>query len=249
MDSAVILIFVFIGLFCLIALFFASRYKRCPPDKAMVIYGITGIVDNENNHQVKVLAGGAEFIWPVIQDYEYLDLNSFHQEIKEDFLSKDSVIVPTEFSIEYGIATDENILLNAAERLLGKDRKQVQEISNDIILGAIKKVFSKNDLVNIATNKDKIIQDFADEINQTLNQIGIILIRINVSYSKEKDDYLNELEQKFKESKLSNFDIVNQKEVQQQLEVLNQKIDTNAKERLTLVQEKLDLLAKLKIKS
>ena len=45
-----------------------SRYKRCPSDKILVVYGRTG------GATAKCIHGGGSFIWPVIQDYAYLDL-------------------------------------------------------------------------------------------------------------------------------------------------------------------------------
>ncbi|HRH36594.1 MAG TPA: flotillin family protein, partial [Catalimonadaceae bacterium] len=45
-----------------------SRYKRCPSDKILVIYGRTG------GASARCVHGGGAFIWPVIQDYAYLDL-------------------------------------------------------------------------------------------------------------------------------------------------------------------------------
>jgi uncharacterized membrane protein YqiK len=48
--------------------FFISRYRRCPSDKILVIYGKTG------QGSANCIHGGAAFVWPVIQDYQYLDL-------------------------------------------------------------------------------------------------------------------------------------------------------------------------------
>ena len=45
-----------------------SRYKRCPSDKILVIYGRTG------GTSARCVHGGGAFIWPVIQDYSFLDL-------------------------------------------------------------------------------------------------------------------------------------------------------------------------------
>ena len=45
-----------------------SRFKRCPSDKILVVYGKTG------GSSAKCIHGGGAFIWPVIQDYAFLDL-------------------------------------------------------------------------------------------------------------------------------------------------------------------------------
>jgi flotillin len=56
-----IMFFIFAGLVFLgflMILFLVSRYKRCPSDKILVIYGRTG------SGSAKTLAGGAAFVWP-----------------------------------------------------------------------------------------------------------------------------------------------------------------------------------------
>ena len=49
--------------------FMASRYKRCPSDKILVIYGRV-----ERGRSSKTMHGGGAFVWPLIQDYAYMDL-------------------------------------------------------------------------------------------------------------------------------------------------------------------------------
>lgn len=64
------LILIVIAVFVLFVTFTAliSRYKRCPSDKILVIYGKTG------GSSAKCIHGGGSFVWPVIQDFAYLDL-------------------------------------------------------------------------------------------------------------------------------------------------------------------------------
>ena len=63
-------ILILVGVFVLFVTFLAliSRYKRCPSDKILVIYGKTG------GSSAKCIHGGGAFVWPVIQDFAYLDL-------------------------------------------------------------------------------------------------------------------------------------------------------------------------------
>ena len=59
--------FVFI-VFITIA-FLATRYKRCPSDKILVVYGKVG-----KGQSALCIHGGGAFIWPLIQDYTYMSL-------------------------------------------------------------------------------------------------------------------------------------------------------------------------------
>lgn len=76
--------------------FFISRYRRCPSDRILVIYGRTG------EGSGKCVAGGAAFVWPVIQDYEYLDLSPISIDVDlQNALSKQNirVNVPSRFTV------------------------------------------------------------------------------------------------------------------------------------------------------
>ncbi|MBR1899009.1 MAG: flotillin family protein, partial [Oscillospiraceae bacterium] len=51
-----------------------SRYRKCPSDKILVVYGKVGTDEFGNPRSAKCIHGGAAFIVPVIQSYQYLDL-------------------------------------------------------------------------------------------------------------------------------------------------------------------------------
>ena len=86
--------FVLIGIISLIVVvlgtlvFFFSRYKRCPSDKVLVIYGKTG-----SGRSSKCVHGGASFVWPLIQDYQWLDLTPLPIDIAlQGALSKQNIL-------------------------------------------------------------------------------------------------------------------------------------------------------------
>jgi flotillin len=102
--------------------FFFSRYRRCPSDKILVIYGKTG----GDGRSSKCIHGGAAFVWPIFQDFQYLDLTPIPIDIKlEGALSKQNIRVNTPSTFTVGVSTDEGVMENAAERMLGLDLNQI----------------------------------------------------------------------------------------------------------------------------
>ena len=114
------ILFVFILLFAMI-----KRYKRCPSDRILVVYGkVSG------GQSAKCTHGGAAFIFPVIQDYQFLDLTPISIEVNlVNALSKQNIRlnVPSRFTI--GVSTEPGIMQNAAERLLGLGQNEIQELA------------------------------------------------------------------------------------------------------------------------
>ena len=51
-----------------------SRYRKCPSDKVLVIYGKVGSDKNGVTKSARCIHGGAAFIIPVLQAYQYMDL-------------------------------------------------------------------------------------------------------------------------------------------------------------------------------
>ena len=120
----------------LFILFFAvlSRYRKCPSDKILVIYGKVGSDEDGQTRSARCIHGGAAFIVPVLQSYDYMDLTpiSINADLK-NALSKQNirVDVPSRFTV--GISTEPGIMQNAAERLLGLRGSEIQAIATDII--------------------------------------------------------------------------------------------------------------------
>ena len=75
----IVIIIVIIAFVILVAL--ASRYRRCPSDKILVVYGRVGKGVQGATRSANCIHGGARLVWPVIQDYKYLDLTPMSIEV------------------------------------------------------------------------------------------------------------------------------------------------------------------------
>ena len=97
-----------------------ARYKRCPSDKILVIYGKTGKNKQGAVSSARCIHGGASFIWPVFQSYSFLDLTPISIECNlTNALSKQNIRVDVPFRFTVGLSTEPENMTNAAERLLG----------------------------------------------------------------------------------------------------------------------------------
>ena len=189
MGPTIIVLAGLIGLAFLMLLFFISRYKRCPSDKILVIYGKTG-----QGSSAKTLAGGAAFVWPVIQDYEYLDLTPISIDVDlRGALSKQNirVNVPSRFTV--GISNQEGTMLNAAERLLGKTNDDIRDIAKDIIFGQLRLVVATMDIEEINSDRDKFLSNVATNVGAELSKIGLSLINVNVTDIQDESGYIQAL--------------------------------------------------------
>ena len=173
----------------LLLLFFISRYKRCPSDKILVVYGRTG-----GEASAKCYAGGAAFIWPVIQDYRYLDLTPISIDVNlQDALSKQNirVSVPAQFTV--GVSNKPDLMLAAAERLLGLDQPSIRSLAHDIIMGQMRLVIANMDIEELNTDRDKFVESVYRNVGNELNKIGLELINVNVTDIQDESGYIQAL--------------------------------------------------------
>ena len=210
--------------------FFFSRYKKCPSDRILVIYGKTG-----QGISSKCLHGGAAFIWPVIQDFDYLDLTPIPIDIPlEGALSKENIRVNTPSTVTVGISTDPAVMSNAAERLLGLQLTQVRDLARDIIFGQMRVVIATMDIEAINSDRDQLIERIADGVEAELRKVGLRLINVNIQDITDESGYLDALG---KEAHLNmhnriNMDVTQEiaalKEELKELKLAIQEIRTNS---------------------
>ncbi len=171
-----------------------SRYRKCSSDQIMVIYGKVGNNADGTQRSAKCIHGGASFIWPVIQSFEYLDLTpiSINVDLK-NALSKQNirVDVPSRFTV--GISTEVGIMQNAAERLLGLKHNEIQSLAEDIIFGQLRLIIATMDIEEINTDRDKFLEAVSSNVETELKKIGLRLINVNVTDINDESGYIEAL--------------------------------------------------------
>ncbi|WP_321516847.1 SPFH domain-containing protein [Marinifilum fragile] len=182
-----------IFVFVLIVSFF-KRYKRCPSDRVLVVYGKVGKGGGAESRSAKCIHGGAAFVWPIIQDYAFLDLTPISIEINlTNALSKQNirVDVPSRFTV--GISTESGVMTNAAERLLGLSQVDISNLAKDIIFGQLRLVVATMDIEEINSNRDKFLAAVSSNVEAELKKIGLKLINVNVTDINDESGYIEAL--------------------------------------------------------
>ncbi|MDR2907517.1 MAG: flotillin family protein [Bacteroidales bacterium] len=188
MESPFILIVVAVIVGFILFISLVKRYKRCPSDKILVVYGKTG------GGSAKCIHGGGTFIWPIIQDYSYLSLIPISIEANlTNALSKQNirVDVPSKFTV--GISTEQDSMGNAAERLLGLSSDQIQELARDILFGQLRLVIATMSIEEINSDRDRFLDNVSKNVEQELKKIGLKLINVNVTDIKDESGYIEAL--------------------------------------------------------
>ncbi|MBR4160496.1 MAG: flotillin family protein, partial [Bacteroidaceae bacterium] len=184
-----IVILVVVGV--LLAMAIINRYRRCPSDKILVVYGTTG-----GSSSAKCVHGGGKFVWPVVQDYAYLSLTPIGIDANlTNALSRQNIRVDVPCRFTVGISTEPDSMLAAAERLLGLQSSQIQEMARDILFGQLRLVIATMSIEELNSDRDKFLEAITANVEVELKKIGLRLINVNVTDIKDESGYIEALGQ------------------------------------------------------
>ena len=182
-----------VGIVVLVVLFAAviNRYRRCPSDKILVIYGGSG-----SKKSAKCVHGGGAFVWPIIEDYAYLSLTPISIDANlTNALSRQNIRVDVPCRFTVGISTDEECMTAAAERLLGLSAQQIQELARDILFGQLRLVIATMSIEELNSDRDKFLEAISGNVEVELKKIGLRLINVNVTDINDESGYIEALGQ------------------------------------------------------
>lgn len=169
-----------------IVMIWASRYRKCPSDRIMVIYGKTG------QGAAKCIHGGATFVWPVIQDYGFLSLRPMQIEVSlTNALSKQNIRVNVPSIFTVAVTTDPQIMKNAAERLFGQSPDAIAGLAKDIAFGQLRLVVSALTIEEINSDRENFLREVEKNVAGELNKIGLQLLNVNIVDITDESGYID----------------------------------------------------------
>ena len=189
MENPIYLIVVAVIVAVVLIVSIINRYRRCPSDKILVVYGTTG-----NKGSAKCIHGGGTFVWPIIQDYSYLSLTPISIDANlTNALSRQNIRVDVPCRFTVGISPDTECMTAAAERLLGQTPAQIQELARDILFGQLRLVIATMSIEELNSDRDKFLDAISSNVEVELKKIGLRLINVNVTDINDESGYIEAL--------------------------------------------------------
>lgn len=182
----------FVSLVVMTMMFLASRYKRCPSDKVLVVYGKVGA-----GQSARCIHGGGALVWPLIQDYQYLALTPLTIGIDlRNALSMQNIRINVPSTFTVGISTQPAIMNNAAERLLGLAGDRIEDMAREIIFGQLRLTVASLTIEQINQDRESFLESIRKNVEPELNKIGLFLINVNITDITDSSDYIESIGKK-----------------------------------------------------
>ncbi len=182
-----------LGLIIIFAMvFIASRYRRCPSDRILVIYGSVG-----GGRSARCIHGGGALIWPVVQSYAYLNLTPMTISIPlKNALSLQNIRINVPSTFTVGISTQPEIMTNAAERLLCLKAQTIEQMAGEIIFGQLRLTVASLTIEQINQDRESFLESIRKNVEPELNKIGLYLINVNITDITDESDYIESIGKK-----------------------------------------------------
>lgn len=173
-------------------MYFIGRYKRCPSDKILVIYGRV-----DTGKSSRCMHGGGSIVWPVIQNSAFLSLTPMTISIPlQGALSMQNIRINVPSTFTVGISTQPEIMTNAAERLLELEQKQIEDMAKEIIFGQLRLTVASLTIEQINQDRESFLEAVRKNVEPELNKIGLYLINVNITDITDESDYIDSIGKK-----------------------------------------------------
>ena len=190
LGIGVLVVFLVIVFFTL--LYLASRYKRCPSDKILVIYGKV-----EKGRSSRCMHGGGAMVWPLIQAHEYMSLTPMTINIPlQGALSLQNIRINVPSTFTVGISTQPEIMMNAAERLLGLAPVHIEDMAKEIIFGQLRLTVASLTIEQINQDRESFLESVRKNLEPELSKIGLYLINVNITDITDESTYIESIGKK-----------------------------------------------------
>lgn len=173
-------------------MFLGSRYRRCPSDQILVVYGRV-----EKGKSSRAIHGGGAFVFPLIQDYRYMSLTPVTINIPlENALSNQNIRIHVPSTFTVGISTEPDLMSNAAERLLNLSEREIEALTKEIIFGQLRLTVASLTIEQINQDRESFLSRVRDHVEPELGKIGLYLINVNVTDITDESDYISSIGKK-----------------------------------------------------
>ncbi|HKZ17945.1 MAG TPA: SPFH domain-containing protein [Geobacteraceae bacterium] len=191
-DFWMLPIIAFLFLFVSTLVFLASRYKRCPSDMILVIFGKVGA-----GQSARCIHGGGVLVWPLIQDYAFMSLTPMTISIPlQKALSMQNIRINVPSTFTVGISTEPEIMSAAAERLLNLSQTHIEEMAKEIIFGQLRLTVASLTIEQINQDRESFLESIRKNVSPELNKIGLYLINVNITDITDESGYIDSIGKK-----------------------------------------------------
>mmetsp|Transcript_46442 Transcript_46442/g.86288 ORF Transcript_46442/g.86288 Transcript_46442/m.86288 type:complete len:525 (-) Transcript_46442:228-1802(-) len=170
-------------------------YKKCPPNKLLVVYGRGA--GGMSGQGMRIIKNGGATVIPGLQEACYMSLEPMALNIPlEGALSLEKIRVNAPSSFTVAISPEDETAKNAARRLLMLDREQIEYQAEEVIIGQMRQVLAGMTIDEINRDREKFVIEVQNQCDQELQKLGLVLLNTNVKNITDESGVIEALGKK-----------------------------------------------------
>ncbi|MCX7045597.1 MAG: SPFH domain-containing protein [Candidatus Sumerlaeota bacterium] len=199
-SSTITAAIVIIIILFLAAYIFARRYQKAGPNEVFIISGRKRKFRYANGrdaiHGFRCVRGGGTFVWPVLEKVDVLSLELFTLEIETpEVYTMLGVPVLVDGIAQVKVNGEEESIITAAERFLGKRAEEIQRIALQTLEGHLRAVLGTMTVEDIYKNRETFAQRVQEIATADMANMGLKIDSFTIRNIKDNQGYLNALGQ------------------------------------------------------
>jgi flotillin len=185
-----------------IALFFllsmviiARRYRKVPPNMAMVVYG------RGKKDAFKLIQGGGKFIIPIVETSEFISLGTHKISFDMDAITSDKVTARVQCVLDAKVSSKDDLLRKAVERFLGK-QEDIRSVIEETVKGSARAIIGEMTIEALIEDRkafaERVVKYAADDLEKLGLEIDVFTIQEvgDREFEDGRESYLDALEMK-----------------------------------------------------
>ncbi len=162
-------------------------YKKCPPNKAMVITGPMG---------TSTVIGKAKIVIPIIQRVDYMSLENIQVDFtsRDEIPTKDAINIMVDAVANMSIDQEPEVLKIASSKFLGYSTADIQSVVTPILEGNIREIISQTSLKELIQGDKKVFAErVVENVSPNLRDMGLRLTTFNIQNYKDNNGVISNL--------------------------------------------------------
>jgi flotillin len=174
-----------------------NLYYICQPNEILIFAGSSQQLANGQRVGYRLVKGGSSIRVPLLEEVLRMDLSNMNISLKvSNAYSKGGIPLTVDGVANIKIAGEEPTIHNAIERLLGKKRKEIEQMAKETLEGNLRGVLAS--LTPEQVNEDKIAfaRSLLEEAENDLEKLGLVLDTLQIQNISDNVRYLNSMGRK-----------------------------------------------------
>jgi len=174
-----------------------NLYYICQPSEILIFAGNRTPMADGREVGYRLVKGGSSIQVPLLERAFRMDLTNMIIELRvSNAYSKGGIPLTVEGVANIKIAGEEPTIHNAIERLLGKSRKDIEQLAKETLEGNLRGVLAS--LTPEQVNEDKIAfaKNLLDEAEDDLEKLGLVLDNLQIKNISDEVRYLDSIGRK-----------------------------------------------------